>query len=136
MHEQAQEEVYGQGVAIVWQGEPGDRAYVLVEGKAEVVVASQDGSVALGTLGPGAVFGEMSLLTGRARSATVRAVWETRVEPLDRTAFARRMHDDAAFAQRILEQMCARIQLLDAELSRLRTAHGVSASSRTAGVWV
>jgi CRP-like cAMP-binding protein len=128
--------VYGQGAIVVQQGEPGQRAYILLDGRAEVVVETPEGQVVLATLGPGAVFGEMALLTGRPRSATVRALWETRVQPLDRQAFLQRLHADPAFAQHILEQMCARIQSLDAELARLRAAHGLAIGARAAGVWL
>ena len=51
------------------EGEAGDSMFVLARGEASVTLAQTDGTVA--TLGAGAFFGEMSLLTGDARSATV-----------------------------------------------------------------
>lgn len=60
---------------IIVQGRPGTSLFLLAEGTLEILVRQSDGvDVAVATLEPGAVFGEMSLLTGEPRSATVRSV--------------------------------------------------------------
>jgi small-conductance mechanosensitive channel len=61
---------------VVRQRDPGDSLFVLVSGLADVLVADIDGTEArhMGTLRPGAVFGEMSLLTGIPRVASVTAL--------------------------------------------------------------
>ena len=60
---------------IIVQGQEGDSLFAVVEGTVEVVLRREDGSeVQLGTRPDGTVLGEMSLLTGEPRSATVRAV--------------------------------------------------------------
>jgi CRP-like cAMP-binding protein len=60
---------------LVREGAEGASLFVLAEGTLEVTVRREDGrDWPLGTVGPGAVIGEMSLLTGAPRSATVRAV--------------------------------------------------------------
>ena len=57
------------------QGQPGGSLFVVVEGAVEVMLRRDDGSeVNLGTRPRGTVLGEMSLLTGEPRSATVRAL--------------------------------------------------------------
>jgi len=59
---------------IVEQSDPGESMFVLVEGLLEVHSTSENGTeVRVGMLTPGHFFGEISLLTGEARSATVRA---------------------------------------------------------------
>jgi len=62
---------------IVRQGEPGRSMFVLVDGAVRVTV--EPGQHEVARLGPGACFGEMSLLTGDARSATVAAAGDCRV---------------------------------------------------------
>lgn len=57
------------GELIVREGDPGDSLFVITTGRAEVIV----GGVVVRELGPGAVVGELALLTGRPRSASVRA---------------------------------------------------------------
>lgn len=65
------------GAAVVRRGEAGDSLYLLAEGVLEVRIPRPDGSEsAIDRLFPGAVLGEMSLLTGQPRSATVVAVTE------------------------------------------------------------
>ncbi len=60
---------------IIVQGQPGDSLFVVVEGAVEIMLRREDGTeVNLGTRPNGAVLGEMSLLTGEPRSATVRAL--------------------------------------------------------------
>ena len=66
---------FGPAERIIVQDEPGDSLFVVVEGTVEVFLRRHDGEeVDLGTRPQGAVLGEMSLLTGAPRSATVRAV--------------------------------------------------------------
>lgn len=66
---------FGPMERIIVQGQKGDSLYAVVEGTVEVYVRREDGTdVHLGERSNGTVFGEMSLLTGEPRSATVRAV--------------------------------------------------------------
>ena len=66
---------FGPAERIIVQDEPGDSLFVVVDGTVEVFLRRHDGEeVDLGTRPQGAVLGEMSLLTGAPRSATVRAV--------------------------------------------------------------
>lgn len=65
------ERLYGAGQTVVRQGQPGDSMFVVCRGQARVTVGDSGAEVA--TIGPGGFFGEMSLLTGDTRSATVSA---------------------------------------------------------------
>jgi len=67
--------VVEKGQVIVWQDEPGESMFVLLEGAVKAVVRSRDGElVELVRYDPPAMFGELALLDGRPRSATVEAV--------------------------------------------------------------
>jgi len=68
----AEQRVAPMGKPILHQGEPGSSLYLLNEGLLAVSVAGPDGVMTpVGQIAPGHVFGEMSLLTGAPRGATV-----------------------------------------------------------------
>jgi small-conductance mechanosensitive channel/CRP-like cAMP-binding protein len=64
---------FGHGERVIEEGADGDSMFILLRGTASVSVAKNGASIQVATLGPGDCFGEMSLLTGEKRSATVRA---------------------------------------------------------------
>ncbi len=83
-------QVYASGASIVRQGETGDKFYVLLEGKADVLLSAPGrGQVLVGQLYPGNYFGEMALLGNGIRAATVRAAndSEAKVIALDNATF-------------------------------------------------
>jgi small-conductance mechanosensitive channel len=84
------ERTYAAGEPIIRQGDPGESMFIVVEGLVEVTVRKDDGPpVPLRTLGPGDYFGEMSLMTGTHRTATVAAFEETRVLEVRKESFKR-----------------------------------------------
>ncbi len=65
------------GETVVREGEQGDAAYIIVAGSCEIQKDLPTGIETLQTIGPGAVFGEMAILTEGPRTATVVAVETT-----------------------------------------------------------
>ncbi len=77
------------GEVVFAEGDEPDGFYVLASGGARVLKQRADGEeVTLNTLRPGDGFGELGLLTGESRSATVRASAESHALKLDRALFA------------------------------------------------
>jgi small-conductance mechanosensitive channel/CRP-like cAMP-binding protein len=72
------------GQAVVRQGEPGDSLYVLGEGLLDVEIARDGRDPIHDRIAPGEVFGEISLLTGQGRSATVSAALDSVVYEIHR----------------------------------------------------
>lgn len=81
--------VFEEGDTVCRQGEPGDCLYVLTAGRLGVHVHDPDGGASrrIDGLNAGDFFGEMALLTGEPRSATVRAEARSRVLRLERERF-------------------------------------------------
>lgn len=84
---------------VVWLGEQGDDFYIVHTGKVAVSCPDESGKeVTLGTLGPGQFFGEISLLDGGPRTATVRTLRDSTMLILARDDFLQflKRHPDAA----------------------------------------
>lgn len=103
--------LYQDGDVIVRKGDTGNHMYLIQKGALDVIV----GDETVNTLGSGDFFGEMSLFTGQPRSATVRSHGESRVLTIDRTAFMNRIQEDPVLAFRLLEKLCDRLHVHDAQ---------------------
>ncbi len=87
--------VLDRGEVLMRTGDPGDDLYVVAGGRLNVSVAGPDGSETIvREIGRGSTVGEVALLTGSRRTATVRAVRDTLVGRLSRTSFERLMEED------------------------------------------
>ncbi len=94
-------EVVPARTAIFRQGDPGDSFYIITSGKVRVFRKGREGTeTELSLLGTGDSFGEMALLTGKARSAHVEAVEETHLLILEKDQFDRilKNHPDVSLA--------------------------------------
>ena len=67
------------GEVILREGEIGDRMYFIQSGQVEVSTEKEGGFVFLAKLKPGDFFGEVSVITGKPRTATVKAVTDVRL---------------------------------------------------------
>jgi len=86
-------DLYTHGETLMRQGEPGDRLHVLVRGELSGNIAGAEGQPDLTlTIPPGAVVGEMSLLTGEPRSATLTTAGGCEILTLDQAAFVALLH--------------------------------------------
>lgn len=73
------EDLYAAGETLVREGEEGDTFYVVTEGGVEISVGNADKRQVVAHLSVGDFFGEMSLLTGEKRNATVTAASDVKV---------------------------------------------------------
>jgi ABC-type lipoprotein export system ATPase subunit len=107
------------GAPIISQGEPADQFYIITRGQVEIVLNQPNGpAIGVATIGAGQYFGEIGLLRGGARTATVRASGESNVEvmALDRAEFSSLIADseatkvaiDRVANQRFVENSAAR----------------------------
>jgi CRP-like cAMP-binding protein len=76
---------FPKGTTVVERGAPGSSLFVLAEGALVVSVDAQGGGPPIAKMRPGDFFGEMSLLTGEPRSATIRATVDTVVYEITRS---------------------------------------------------
>ena len=109
---------FGDGEVIVQEGDTGKEMYIISSGSAKVTKRSETGKdVHLRDLERGSFFGEMSILEGEPRSATVTAVGETKVLVLAVGSFMLKIRRDPSFAFSVMQKMSKRIRLLSNELT-------------------
>lgn len=102
-------EPYSAGATVLREGEPGDRFYLIARGQVEVVTLGPTGEERrLAVLSDGESFGEMALLYGTPRSATVRARADCQLLALDRTAFQMLLLTAPSIREALTRQAAAR----------------------------
>ena len=94
------------GTVLARQGQPGNEFYLIVDGSARVEVSSRKRA----RLAPGAYFGEMSLLDGGERSATVVAETPMRLLVIKRRDFSTLLREAPELTQNILATLSRRVR--------------------------
>jgi CRP-like cAMP-binding protein len=112
--------VYAHGEVIIRQGTEGDCLYVIQEGRVEVIDESGGRETKVAELGEKDFFGEMGLFEKDVRSATVRAIGETKLLTIDRQNFIATIQKDPSLAFRLLESMSRRLRNTTKELGALK----------------
>jgi small-conductance mechanosensitive channel/CRP-like cAMP-binding protein len=101
---------FGRNEKLIQQGDSGDSMFILVDGEASVVVERNGGPKPVGFLRPGDCFGEMSLLTGEKRSATVIAQADCQVVEIGKAVLAQSLKENPELLAS-LSELLARRQL-------------------------
>lgn len=93
------------GGGVFAEGDPGDAWYVVYDGEVEVLKGEGDKERAIAILGRRACFGEMAILDGSPRSATVRARGPLTVLRFARRDFAALLKADTLAAYKLVHQI-------------------------------
>jgi CRP/FNR family cyclic AMP-dependent transcriptional regulator len=110
------------GQKLFSYGDPGDSMYIVRAGEAEVFFRNDTGErVVLETPGPGAFFGEISLLDGGPRTASVEATRDLELLKLDRQHLAQFLQSHPAAALSLLGVMGGRLRVTDDRLRHTAT---------------
>ena len=97
------------GTVLTEIGKPGDSFFLIIDGRVSV-----ETQVGVGDpLRPGDFFGEMSLLDGEPRSATVTATTDVRLLIVDRSHFWRLLNETPDLVRRVLAALSRRVRRLE-----------------------
>ncbi len=99
---------FGRGERVIEEGAEGDSMFVLLRGVAQVSVAKNGSVIPVATLRSGDCFGEMSLLTGEKRSATVRAEGDCYVMEISKGVMAEIIRDSPDCLRQLSEILARR----------------------------
>jgi CRP-like cAMP-binding protein len=104
--EGARSELYEPGEVVVRQGDQGDELYLCLSG--EVVVLHMPERREIARLSAGGMFGELSLMTGEPRTATVQAVSPCELLTIGKEGFAEILTHNPIFAESITHRLAER----------------------------
>ena len=101
--QEARLKLFGRGEPVIEEGAEGDSMFVMLRGAANVFVSKNGSRIRVATLGAGHCFGEMSLLTGEPRSATVRADGDCYVMEIGKPVMAELLRDAPSYLEKLSE---------------------------------
>lgn len=115
-----EERDFPEGKVICRQGERGVALFIIIEGKVRVLEEMEDGGgVLLATLGPGSTVGEMAILDGAERTASVVAETDVKALVLTSWDFKAMLRQRPVVALDILPVVVGRFRETAAELRRI-----------------
>lgn len=111
---------YKRGSMILLEEEVGAALFVIISGKVKVIRSDEDGrEVILSILGENDFFGEMALLDGLTRSASVVAITKTELFMVHRRDFLKLLNEYPAVAISLLKELTMRLRKADTQIKSL-----------------
>ncbi|XP_068618193.1 cAMP-dependent protein kinase type I regulatory subunit [Battus philenor] len=98
-----------QGETVIRQGDEGDNFYIIDSGEVEVLVNGE----LVTTIGEGGSFGELALIYGTPRAATVRARSQLKLWGLDRDSYRRILMGSTIRKRRMYDEFLSRVSILE-----------------------
>lgn len=117
---------------VFHEGDPGDACFIVRTGSCRVTREHPDGrAITLANLGPGAIFGELAMLDGEARSASVEATEDTELLALPAIDMRAQIRQHPEMAEKLVVALTRRLREANERISRQSFQ---TVPSRVAGV--
>ena len=111
---------FREGQVLCKQGDPGDAAYVVLAGSADVLVGTNGSEIKVATLEPNSIVGEIAILCDVARTATVKANVPLEALRISKDHFLKLLAEFPEMAVEIMRVLADRLSHTTAELSEAR----------------
>jgi CRP/FNR family cyclic AMP-dependent transcriptional regulator len=116
----AVEKSYPKNAVVLTEGEMGDALYMIESGKVKVFIGDEDGrEIILKLLGPGAFFGELSMVDKQARSASVTTTEASTFLVLSHAAFERCVEKAPTIGNMVMRMLAQRVREADRKIGTL-----------------
>lgn len=119
---------YGAGDVLFRQGDPGDAAYVIVNGRAEVSIDTEGGSLKVATLEDHDFVGEIAILCDVPRTATVTASTDLVALRIKKDLFFQLIGEFPQIAVEVMRELARRLELTNARVRELAASRGPDAA--------
>jgi CRP/FNR family transcriptional regulator, cyclic AMP receptor protein len=111
---------FPRGSYVIRAGEETDALYIILAGRAKVLIPDDDGNeVILSVIGPNEFFGEMGLLDDQPRSASVETLEACEMLRISRSAFLNCLKDNFDAAMLIIRNLVKRLREADRKIESL-----------------
>ena len=121
---------FGRGERVIEEGAEGDSMFILLRGAAEVSVSKNGSAIPVATLRSGDCFGEMSLLTGEKRSATVKAEGDCYVMEISKDVMGEVIRESPDCLKQLSEMLAKRKMETEGILKDLATSSADQAAKQ------
>lgn len=111
---------YRTGETLFRQGDPGDAAYVILEGRADILAEADTGQIKIAELADNAIVGEIAILCDVSRTATVRAAAPLEALRIRKDDFLKLLADYPDMMFEILRSLAQRLTRTTSELTEAR----------------
>jgi len=108
--------IFPEGQELFHQGDPGDSAYVILKGEADVIIATPTGDITVARLGKNDIIGEIAILCDVPRTATLRAVGELTTLAISKELFFRMVSEFPQMAIEIMRELAQRLERTNQQL--------------------
>ena len=112
---------FDDGKIVCRQGDPGDAAYLIIDGEADIVLEGPTGPVTVATLGANDLVGEMAIITSEPRNATVRAKGRLTALRIGKDPFMRMVREFPSMAVSIMQELAHRVNDTNNQLRAARS---------------
>ncbi len=112
---------YGTGDVLFHQGDPGDAAYVILAGKAEILADSPTGQIKIAEVEFNSIVGEIAILCDVSRTATVRAVTPLEALRIRKEHFLKLLTDFPEMTIEVMRVIADRLSQTTTELTEERS---------------
>ena len=112
-------QIYEKGEIILKENDSGKAAYIIEDGKVEVSKDFHGKKIILTYLGPGAVFGEMSIIDERPRSATITAIEKTSLKVIQGESFLDLIKNNQSLAIILMKSLFERLRESNVRIMQL-----------------
>jgi CRP-like cAMP-binding protein len=110
---------YADGEVLLRQGDPGDAAFLIIAGKADVTIDTEKGPLTVATLGNHDFVGEIALLCDVPRTATVTARSELEALRIEKELFFRLIGEFPEIAKEVMRELAGRLEHSNARLREM-----------------
>jgi CRP-like cAMP-binding protein len=112
---------YRSGEVLFYQGDPGDAAYVILAGKADVLNESPNGQIKVAELDFNTIVGEIAILCNTSRTATVKASMPLEALRIRKDDFMKLLADYPEMTIEIMRVLADRLSRTTTELAEARS---------------